>query len=1383
MPPDIADPASAQPTEPIPDVMSKVRFPVVGLGASAGGLQALTRFFEHMPADNGMAFVVVLHLSPTHESHVAAILQRVTRMPVQQVTQQLQIEPEHVYVIPPRHSFGMRDNRLLLVEEERTAGRNVAIDTFFRVLAGVHGAQAISVVLSGTGSDGAVGLARIKEEGGVTFAQAPADAEQQGMPLAAIATGMVDFVLPVADMPAKLVLLAANASLITLPRDIAPAVGARPPGSAEEESQHEAALIEIMALLRSRTRHDFRHYKRPTVLRRLERRMQVTATPTLAAYCDYLRSHAEETTALLQDMLISVTHFFRDLAAWDVLEHNVLPGLFKRLGNDRGLRAWVVGCATGEEAYSLAMLLHEAGQQFPDAPAFQVFATDIDERALDVGRSGLYPSAIGTDVAPARLRSFLAPHHNHQRVSMRLRERVLFAHHNVLSDPPFSRVDLILCRNLFIYLNGTAQDAVLDTFRFALTAGGALFLGSSETADSGDGPFVAIDKKHRLYRLRSSAHGRPPELKSSLRPEPAAAPSAPRPPSDTERHERAREALAPPSVLVDASQRILHLAPDMSRFLQAPEGVPSQQLQENVQPALRSAVRTAIFQALPAHGSAPRLTTAEGVLAEQRVRVTARPLQEAGEEALLLLVSFEELGPAPTGGGPAPDKLADGSPNALHAEYRRLQLQLQQVVEQADASSEELTSSNEELQALNEELRSATEELETSREELQSTNEELTTVNSELAARVDDTSRVNDDLQNLINSSDIATVFVDRGMNIKRYTPPARELFNLIPHDVGRSLLHITHRLQYPGLLVDAQTAFETLHLVEREVQGEDGRTFVVRVLPYRTAEDVIDGAIMSFVDITALRRAQRETTAGAEQLSLAVETTRDFAVVTTDEDGRITAWNRGAERLFGWTPAETVGQPLAMIFTEEDRIAGVPATELARAREESRSDDERWHSRKDGNVFFCSSVVTKLEGGRGFAKIARDLTGSQEWTQARESLLTREQAGRREAEATVQTKEMLLAVLSHELKHPLNLIHLNAELLTRMPEVRNVPAATRAAGIIQRTVAGQAKIIDDLLDLSRARTGKLKLDRSPVDWCELLRRIVDASRPQAEAAGLRLFYEPTREPLLSLFDPVRADQVVWNLLSNALKFTPRGGSVRVSLADDGDNVRLSISDTGCGMAADYLPHVFDMFSQEPADQRRRDDDRADVGNSGMGIGLALVQELMQAHGGRVQARSDGPGRGSEFTVWAPRHAGTAPPPSPADAPSVLQGLRLLLVDDSPDSVESLGMLLEVIGASVSTATSGAQALELLAQERYDLLISDVSMPGMSGLQLISAVRARESENGGARILALACSGYGRQQDEQRAVEAGFDALVPKPVALEALEHTVFRLRQGSPSA
>jgi two-component system CheB/CheR fusion protein len=844
---------------------SPLNFPVVGIGASAGGLAALLRFFEQMPAHSGMAFVIILHLSPKHESNAAQILQRATTMPVLQVTERTPIKADHVYVIPPMHALAMDDGHLALTAPKKVGGVHLDIDLFFRTLAQVHQERAIAIVMSGTGSDGAVGLARVKEKGGVTFSQAPEDAEHDGMPKAAIGTGMVDFVMTAVDMPQRLVDLWANARRISMPLDASdPTLKVIPPDGFEAAELSEEALRDIMALLRSYSKNDFRHYKRATVLRRIERRLQVTSMPDLPAYRDYLREHPEEAKPLLQDMLISVTNFFRDRAAFEALEREVLPALLNCPGARDGLRVWVAACATGEEAYSVAMLLREQIELKSGAPDFQVFATDIDERAVDIARTGLYPEAILTDVSPTHFRQFFQREQNQFRVVKSVREKVLFAQHNLLRDPPFSRLDLICCRNLLIYLDRQAQTSVLEMFRFALKPGGYLFLGTSESADAAPALFTVVDKKNRIYKANPNAQTLrhlPLMAGTSLgRDGPARVKGLQRDfqvPSFAEMHQRCIGAMVAPSVLIDAKYNVLHLSEDVGRFMQHGSGAPSLSLLANVQAELRTELRTALFQSAnlgqAVQSRAVAVTRGDS---EINVRMTVRSFGEGGDMAGLLLVMFEEVTKAEGLPGPAGDPGASIVAEQLEAEIRQLKEQLRETVELSETSTEELKASNEELQAINEELRSATEELETSKEELQSINEELITVNFELKVKVDETGKVNDDLQNLISSSDIATLFIDRGMRIKRFTPQATRLFNLIASDINRPLLDITHKLGYDLLDHDVAEVLKSLNTTERQVQSTEGRYYLARVRPYRTVDDRIDGAVLTFVDVTALRTA-----------------------------------------------------------------------------------------------------------------------------------------------------------------------------------------------------------------------------------------------------------------------------------------------------------------------------------------------------------------------------------------------------------------------------------------------------------------------------------------------------------------------------------------------
>ena len=1344
---------------------STLKFPVIGIGASAGGMVALRRFFEQMPASSGMAFVVVLHLSPRHESHADTVLQRTTRMPVVQVKQPTAIEANHVYVISPSYSLLMKDGYLRVEATERPPGRHVAIDQFFRTLADAHMDRAMAIVLSGTASDGTVGLARVKQQGGVTLAQLPEDAEYDDMPRNAIATGRVDFVLPAAEMPAKLMELWENARRIQLPKpdELGEHIIATPPDTTQSA---ERAVREVLDILLVRTGHDFRHYKRATVLRRIERRMQVNLLQDLQGYRDYLRQEPGEAAALLDDMLIGVTNFFRDREAFEALEREVVPRLFE--GTESSPRVWVPGCSSGEEAYSLAILLADQAEAQP----FQIFASDIDETSIARGRAGVYPEAILTDVPPTRLRQFFTREADRYRINKAIRDRVLFAMHNVLRDPPFSRLDLISCRNLMIYLDREVQVRLLETFHFALRPGGYLFLGSSESADAAAPYFEVVDKRNRIFRARLQTRVPRtilPELSQSVAPirqSEVAPTSTKRAFAFADIHYRALERYAPPSLIVDPDSNIVHMLDGASAYLRFPGGEPSNNLLSVIDPALRADLRTALYQALHTReraDSVARVDAGDGNV--RMVQMSILPFRDGDANADFLLVVFEE-GASPGGepSAPAPGAQSDALEH-LENELRVAKGRLQATIEQSEASNEELKASNEELQAINEELRSATEELETSREELQSVNEELITVNYELRSKVEETAKINDDLQNFIASTDIATVFVDAGLRIKRYTPKAELIFNIIPGDVGRCLLDITHRLEYPALAEDAAAAFETLQLIEREVCSVDGRWFAARVVPYRTSENRIDGAVLTFVDTTALRHAREHGGAG----NSGALSSNEYVTLVLDSERRILSATGGVSDLLGDGEDAHTGQPFDAFYDENDEGAGAAEADFAAVDKAGRHDVVRWLRTHDNDRVSCELSLRRIvDGGAVVAYVVNIRL-------KRQTLDAAGWSGRTSGAASVTLRDEFLAIMSHELKNPLNLISVNTELMARMPEVRESSAAPVAIDTIRRAIRYQTRIVDDLLDMSRIRTGKLALTPEPVDLGMVIGELVDLARVDPTSTGVELQMQVPDTPIMVRGDAARIEQVVWNLLSNALKFTPQGGTVTLTLALEENYVRLKVRDTGRGIDRHSLPRIFDMFGQGTA--------RIAGANGGLGIGLSLVRQLVELHGGRVEAKSDGPGTGATFTVWLPRFTysmlGAGEPDVDSTGPD-WSGVRMLLVEDDVAAARGLADLIGLQGATVTVAHDGQQALQRLDAEAFDVMLSDIGLPDMDGYALARQVRARA---GGERIALVALSGFARADDVHKASKAGFDAHLGKPVSLEmlwkAVQDALQRRREG----
>ena len=960
---------------------------VVGIGASAGGIEALQGFFSAVPTDLGLAFAVVVHLSPEHRSHLASIIGARTTMPVEQVTSTVPLKGNHVYVIPPDRQLQIADGQIGVYPFDEPRGQRAPIDLFFRSLAEQHG-DGFGIILSGGGSDGAAGVKAIKAAGGLVLVQDPAEATHKSMPRAAIATHVADLVLPVRELAARL------AELTHAKRRLLHSVVA---GSQAPLGKNDEALLgRILAHLHARTGHDFARYKRGTVLRRLARRMQVQRTESFGDYLAFLRQNATESQALFNDLLISVTGFFRDPAAWQGLAEQVIPKLFDQEQSESKIRVWVPGCATGEEAYSIAILLLEEAHRRDVWPQVQIFASDLDEGALGIAREGRFPATIAADVTEERLDRFFRKSGDHYRVTKEVRDCVLFTNHSLLRDPPFSRLDLVCCRNLLIYLDRELQQQVFGIFHYALRPGRYLFLGASETSEVQY--FRSLDKKHRIYVGREvvgqQAPPLPPMLLSAPRiraPAPRDAQPAP-PTSPDVAHRAMLEELAPPSVLVDESGSALHLSETAGRFLRTPGGALTRDLTRLVHPELQIELRAALARALERReGSLSPFINVHFEGGVRRVAMLVRPRDGSAGEPLALVIFIE---------GGASDDLApvigitdeadrrNEAVQRLQGELRALQEQLARVREDSAAGTEELRASNEELQSVNEEYRSTAEELETSKEELQSINEELETVNHELKLNLNEITRAHSDLENLMAATEVGTLFLDRALRIARVTPPLLSLFNVTAGDCGRPIGDFTHRLEYSTLDADARLVMERLVPIEREVRATDGRWFLMRIRPYRTVEDKIDGVVVTFVDFTARRTAEEALRQSEERYRLLVEGVEEYAILMVDVSGVITTWNPGAARIFGRSESEAVGQPVDVLFSEEDRAAGTPEREMETAASQGTASDDSWQLRKDGSRFWASGVMTALRdsGGRlrSYAKILRDNTERREAEAAR---------------------------------------------------------------------------------------------------------------------------------------------------------------------------------------------------------------------------------------------------------------------------------------------------------------------------------------------------------------------------------------------------------------
>ncbi len=888
---------------------------IVGIGASAGGLEAFTSFFTYMPPDSGMAFVLVQHLDPQHPSLLPELLARHTPMPVRAITDRMPAASNQVYLIPPNTTLTIDHGVLCLAPPAEAHGHRLPIDHFFHSLAADQGAGAVGIVLSGTGTDGTLGLAAINAQGGLTIAQAPESAGYDGMPRSAIARGVVDQILPIAQMPAMLLAHAQHAMNRPALADPATPLGAS-----------VAGLHAICDLLQRATGHDFRHYKPATLLRRIDRRMQVAHIDTFDDYVERLRQDGREIDQLFQDLLISVTHFFRDEAAFEALANTVIPKLFQNKGADTPVRVWVPGCATGEEAYAIAMLLREHMAQLTTSPPVQVFATDIDEPALDVARQGHYDEEIAEHVSPERLAHFFVHDERGYHVAKAIRELCIFSTHNLISDPPFARMDLIACRNLLIYFDADLQRKLVPLLHYALASQGYLFLGSSESVAAHPEMFRMVDKQHRLFQRKDllvRPHIAFPLTGTSRRPIRRYG-AARRLPATSEQNigellERILlEQFAPPSVIINEQSEIVFFSGRTGAYLEPPAGAPSLDILVLIHPQLRLALQTAIRAAINDRTPTIRENLAiETAGAVQRLNLIVRPLTELGPDAGLLLVIFQELGP-PVGAALAQaagmiPPIDEPIAQQLTHELQTTRDALETTIDELQEANTELTLANEELLSLNEELQSANEELQTSKEEIQSINEELQTVNTELNRKVEELDRVNADLANLFASIQIPAIFLHADGRIARFTPAAIEVFRLIDTDIGRPITDIAPRFRDGNLAALVSTVLRTLAPYEEAVrQSASDIWWIMRIQPYRTLANVVDGVVMTFSDITNLKQAEAERERLLEAVQQArndaeriVETVREPLLIL-DMHLRVQSANRAFYETFQATPAET---------------------------------------------------------------------------------------------------------------------------------------------------------------------------------------------------------------------------------------------------------------------------------------------------------------------------------------------------------------------------------------------------------------------------------------------------------------------------------------------
>jgi two-component system CheB/CheR fusion protein len=1598
-------------------------FPIAGIGASAGGLEAFRQLLEHLPTDTGMAFVLVQHLDPKHESILTELLSRSTRMRVSEVREGMAVEPNHIYVIPSNSNMAIVDGVLRLSPREEGRARRRPIDYFLRTLAEDQGNRAIGIILSGTASDGTLGLEAIKAEGGITFAQDSKSAKYDSMPRSAIAAGHVDFILSPEDIAREL-------GRISRHPYVTPAAAL---AVEDAQSTGQSNFRKILTLLRKAKGVDFTDYKANTLHRRIARRIVLNKLEGMEDYARFLRENAAEMEALYQDILINVTSFFRDPETFAILKERIFPHIVKHRAPGEPIRIWSLGCSTGEEAYSIAISFAEYAEEQAEHIPVHIFATDLSEKGIEKARAGLYSKEIAENVSPGRLRRFFTESEDGYLVSKPIRDMVVFAQQNVLVDPPLSRLDLISCRNLLIYLEPVLQKQVLPTLHYALKPTGILWLGSSETVGLASELFAPEDKKHRFYSRKPAA------IRSSFK---SVSGSAGLQKAATGQrtnyvgmqirteHDAQKEAdrillarYSPASALINADLEILQFRGSASAYLEPPSGKATFNLLKMAREGLMLPLRSAIQKARKDDTTVRK----EGVRVNydgesQMINLEVIPIKSIAARERCFLVVFE---PVPSQNqdqetrrrgakaGQPKRKIGRASEAArLQEELAATREYMQSLVEQHEAVNEELQSANEEVQSSNEELQSINEELETAKEELESSNEELATLNDELHNRNLDLSVLNGDLNNLFGSVNIPILMLGSDLRIRRFTPQAEKVLSLIATDVGRPIGDIKLKINIPDLEELIAEVISTISVKEREVQDRQGRWYSMQIRPYRTLDNKIDGAVVVLIDIDDLKnyseaivetirepliildeslRVRRANRAFYETFKVSPEETQnqfiydlgnrqwdipklrtlleevlpqnsqfqDFevehefesiglrtmlltarrlqqesirvplillviediterkqtmalresedryrtlfssvpvAVLVCDRNAVIQHYNQRAVELWGREPESGVehygsmklflpdgaqlpfsqspivralragisanNMEMSIERSDGSRIAAIAnvaalkgsrgeivgavitfedITELKRAQDAVRESAERlrfmadsmpqkvFTARPNGEVDYFNQQWMEFTGvsfeqmkNWGWTQFIhpddvdenirqwqrsidtgepfqlehrfRRVDGKYRWhlsrahamrnakgkvlmwigsntdiddmkraEEERNQLLAREQAARAEAEDANRIKDEFLATVSHELRTPLNAM-LGWIQMLRLGELSETEVA-QALEAIERNIKVQNQLVADLLDTSRIIMGKLRFELSPVELIPVIEVALETVRPVAEAKGveLQLELDSTVGPVLG--DADRLQQVIWNLLINAIKYTPRGGHAETRLESYGKSVTITVRDTGEGIPPEFLPHVFARFRQADVTTTRK--------HGGLGLGLSIVRYLVEAHGGQVSASSEGVGRGATFTVTLPLMTVSNSEfgfldKDTAEQAAILAGLRVLVVDDSPDARELLRMALTRRGAEVMVGDTVRAALDILEQWQPDVLMSDIGMPGEDGYDLIRQVRSMPDDRGG-QIPAVALTGYASSKDAARVLSAGYQMFVPKPIDLAEL--------------
>lgn len=1354
-------------------------FHLVGVGASAGGLEALENFFKVMPTDLGVAFVVVQHLSPDFKSHMQQLLARQTAMPIFRVENGMEVKPNSIYLIPPNKEMIISERRLLLTDRDPKKTLSHPIDQFFRSIANDLGRYAIGVVLSGTGSDGSRGVRDIHEAGGLVLCQDEDSAGFDGMPLNAQETGAVDLVLN------------PEAMSLALTRFVTESLS--PDLLAEQEivPTQLAGIEKLFDLLRVRYGIDFASYRESTVARRVKRRMSIRQVHAFEQYIDELESDTEELDSLYKDLLIGVTQFFRDQEAFERLEHEIIPDLLERVPVEEQIRLWVAGCATGEEAYSIAFLLHEALTKARRPIDVKIFATDVHPTSLEVASRGVYPDSALEEIDESRRNRYFVTQAEGCQVIPEIRRMIVFAPHNLVQDAPFTQLDFVSCRNLLIYFQPVAQKKALSFFHFALKAGGMLMLGPSESTNDLSDEFSVLDKRWKIYRKRR--HVRlPADIRVDFSTGPTRLPRAALGSNRTRARNLDQQLLStydqllnlkmPASFLVDESGELIHTFGGAERLLSPRGGRTTTNLIELVDPDLKTSVSAAIQHALRESDevSYSGLTRRNASEQPETLRLAVQPLIDPKSSVTNLLVEFSEplsldniANVTASHQDNSRDIVVDVGQLTLDR-VKSLEDELRTTQENLQAAVEELETANEELQATNEELVASNEELQSTNEELHSVNEELYTVNAEHQRKIEELTDVTNDLDNLLSSTDIGVVFLDEEFCVRRFTPQIADTFSLMPQDIGRRIDSFSSKLMHPALMSDLQTVRDSRSPVEREVKNTAGHHYLLRILPYRSPSTPSRGLLLTLIDIENIRQAENDSLESERRFRILLDSTAE-GVIGLDREGICTFVNQSSVKLLGCdTESDLLGTTICP-YVHQPNEQGEFDCDICDsfATGEAIHSDQSVFARKDGSQFPVEYWSYPVHADGELAGAVVTFYDIRERRDAEQQL----RETRLAAESANHAKSRFLANMSHELRTPLSAILGFADIL--LVELQQEQHRQRVT-TIKTNGSYLLELLNDILDLSKIEAGKLSIHPEQVDLPALLTDVVTLMRVRSDAKDLPLKFSFLSEiPRRVETDPRRLRQVLVNLVGNAIKFTSLGEvslTAHVGSGTDGTpRLVMEVRDTGIGIDADDLSLIFKPFAQA--------DKQQPLAAGGTGLGLSISQLLAHEMGGEIEVESiRGMGSSFRFTIpLADSSSATVPPQEdvlctnlpekkqPEPLQDRLHGRRILVADDRRDIRHVAEFFLKQGGAEVLLAENGELAVQLVKAElaqgnQLDLVLMDMQMPKKDGYQA-----TRELIGLGHRLPIIALTAAAMKGERERCLQAGCRDYLTKPIDGETL--------------